>query len=73
MHYPFRHCLSRAAHEADAIFHGVDFQGRTVPAIRVRSPQPKDQKGDRKSNGEPSRGDTASKGKRGDLDDEIPF
>jgi hypothetical protein len=28
MNHPFRHCLSRTAHEADAIFHGSSEENR---------------------------------------------
>lgn len=42
----------------------VDFQGKTVPAIRVRPPQPKD-----RVNGTPP----SKPEPRPDMDDEIPF
>jgi hypothetical protein len=45
----------------------VDFQGRSVPAIRIRSPQPKDRKPEPKSAG------SAHAQARDGMDDEIPF
>src|SRR5262245_1331979 len=36
MHDPFRHCLSRTAHEADAIFHGSSEKPPAIAQYRVR-------------------------------------
>lgn len=43
----------------------VDFQGKTVEAIRIRAPQPKDRKKDSIS--------TAPQREAADLNDDIPF
>lgn len=48
----------------------VDFQGKTVPAIRVRAPQRKSGSGNQQARQpEPA----MAAGRRDDMDDEIPF
>lgn len=53
----------------------VDFQGKSVPAIRVRSPQPKDRPQVRQSSAEMGREPQRQTGGISDsaMDDEIPF
>lgn len=46
----------------------VDYQGRSVPAIRMRSPQPKDE-----PRQTPPPPDPARQGPADDLDSDVPF
>ena len=56
-----------AGHEIVLFEAMVDFQGRTVPALRVRGPQPKDKP---RQAAKPAQQPSQT---HGDMDDEVPF